>query len=164
MAAPLDLTMNDLRGDPVALGGYRGEVVLVVNVASECGLTPQYQQLQELHQRYRDQGLRVLGFPCNQFGGQEPGTSEEIQGFCQKNYGVDFDLFEKVEVNGDGACELFRQLTAEDAPPAGAGPVTWNFEKFLLDRSGQLVARFAPRTRPDDAALVARIEEALGEA
>ncbi len=160
---PLSLTVNSLAGKPVALSKYLGNVVLIVNVASECGLTPQYQALQGLHEKLGKKGLRVLGFPCNQFGAQEPGSAKEIQGFCTKNYGVEFDMFEKVEVNGPGAAPLFQNLTGTEAPPKGKGPVTWNFEKFLLDKQGALVARFDPRTKPDDPTVLARIEAELAK-
>jgi len=153
--------MNNLTGKAIDLESYRGKVVLVVNVASECGLTPQYEQLQGLHETFKAKGLAVVGFPCNQFGGQEPGTSEQILSFCKKNYGVTFDVFEKIDVNGEGACDLYRELTSLDSAPTGAGPITWNFEKFLLDRTGRVIGRFPPKTRPDDANLVKAIETAL---
>lgn len=160
----LRFKMAALDGQEVDLSRYAGRVVLVVNVASKCGLTPQYQELQALHQRFADQGLAVLGFPCNQFGGQEPGTADEIRDFCQSNYGVTFDLFSKVDVNGDGACPLYKYLTRLDTQPVGAGDISWNFEKFLIGRSGTVVARFAPRTKPDDAAVVELIESELAKA
>ena len=153
--------VTTIDGVPRSLEDYRGKVVLVVNVASECGLTPQYEQLQQLHQKYADQGLAILGFPCNQFGRQEPGTATEIKEFCQKNYGVEFAMFSKLEVNGESADPLYQQLTALDLPPAGAGPISWNFEKFLIDRQGNVVARFSPRTRPDATELIARLEAEL---
>ena len=157
----LDFKMNSLDGKQVDLNQYKGDVVLVVNVASECGLTPQYTQLQALHEKYGSKGLRVLGFPCNQFGRQEPGTSEEIQEFCSSNYGVTFDLFEKVDVNGEDACPLYQLLTRLDAKPKGAGNVSWNFEKFLINRDGKLAHRFEPQTKPDDPVLVGVIEGEL---
>ena len=157
----LDFKMKALDGKEVDLNQYRGDVVLVVNVASECGLTPQYKQLQALHEKYSSKGLRVLGFPCNQFGKQEPGNSEEIRDFCSSNYGVTFDLFEKVDVNGDDACPLYKLLTRLDAKPKGAGDVSWNFEKFLIDRDGKVVHRFEPQTKPDDPVLVGVIEGEL---
>ena len=157
----LDFKMRSLDGKQVDLNQYKGDVVLVVNVASECGLTPQYTQLQALHEKYGPKGLRVLGFPCNQFGRQEPGSSEEIQEFCSSNYGVTFDLFEKVDVNGEDACPLYQFLTRLDAKPKGAGNVSWNFEKFLINRDGTVVHRFEPQTKPDDPVLVGVIEGEL---
>ncbi len=154
-------SMKSLGGEEVDLQKYKGKVVLVVNTASKCGLTPQYTELQSLYEKYKDQGLVVLGFPCNQFGKQEPGSSKEITEFCTKNYGVTFDMFDKVEVNGEGACELYKKLTAMKLPPTGDGKVSWNFEKFLIDRAGQAVARFAPRTTPDDEEVVSAIEKLL---
>lgn len=159
--AVLDQKMQTLDGKSVNLKKYEGKVVLIVNTASECGLTPQYTELQKLHEKYKDQGLVVLGFPCNQFGTQEPGSSKEISEFCTKNYGVTFDMFEKVEVNGDGACELYQTLTGMDLKPKGSGKVSWNFEKFLIDRQGKPVARFEPKTAPDDAAIVSAVERLL---
>lgn len=158
---PLSLTMNSLGGEEVALSKYEGKVVLIVNTASKCGLTPQYAQLQSLHEKYSDKGLAILGFPCNQFGGQEPGTAKEISEFCTENYGVEFDMFEKIDVNGDKACTLYKYLTAVDTKPQGSGPISWNFEKFLLDKDGNVIARFNPRTKPNDAELVKAIETAL---
>lgn len=158
----LAYSMKSLDGKEVDLKKkYAGKVVLIVNVASECGLTPQYDELQAIYEKYKDKGLVVLGFPCNQFGGQEPGTSKEISEFCTKNHGVTFDMFEKVEVNKEGACDLYKFLTAQDAPPKGKGPVGWNFEKFLINRQGELVNRFAPPTKPDAPAIVEAIEKEL---
>jgi glutathione peroxidase len=157
----LNFTMSSLAGKPVDLSRYQGKVVLIVNVASKCGLTPQYAQLQSLYEKHEKDGLAILGFPCNQFRGQEPGTAEEIQKFCTVNYGVTFDLFAKVEVNGDGACPLYKYLTAQDVKPVGSGKIGWNFEKFLIDRNGHLVARFDPKTKPDDPKVVAAIEAEL---
>ena len=155
--------MNSLTGKKVNLAKkYDKKVVLVVNVASRCGLTPQYRQLQQLHKKYATKGLSILGFPCNQFGRQEPGSSEEIQAFCKKNYGVEFDMFEKIEVNGDQACDLYKHLTTLDTKPKNAGKISWNFEKFLVGRDGEVIARFGPRTAPDDKKLIAAIEAALG--
>ena len=163
-AAPknvLDFKMKSLDGKQVDLNQYKGNVVLVVNVASECGLTPQYSQLQALHEKYGPKGLRVLGFPCNQFGKQEPGTAEEISEFCSSNYGVTFDLFEKIDVNGDDACPLYQLLTQLNAKPKGAGDVSWNFEKFIINRDGKVVHRFEPQTKPDDPVIVGVIEGEL---
>ncbi len=157
----LGLTMESIDGSPVELAKYKGKVVLIVNVASKCGLTPQYTQLEALHEKYSDKGLAVLGFPANEFGRQEPGTNEEIQEFCSSKYNVKFDMFSKVVVKGDGQCELYKMLTAEDTEPVGPGPISWNFEKFLVNREGKVVKRFAPRTRPDDPEVIAAIESEL---
>jgi glutathione peroxidase len=161
--AALGFTMKSLDGEDVDLGEYLGEVVLVVNVASKCGLTPQYEQLQALHEEYSDRGLAVLGFPCNQFRGQEPGTAPQIRQFCQANYGVTFDMFAKIEVNGDGACDLYKHLTGLDAKPKGPGEISWNFEKFVIGRNGEVAARFSPRTKPDDPEVIEVIEAELGK-
>jgi glutathione peroxidase len=163
-ASDVDFKVKTLAGKEVDLAKqYQGQVLLVVNVASQCGLTPQYKGLQALSEKYKDQGLRVLAFPCNQFGQQEPGTPAEIQQFCTQKYNVTFDLFDKVEVNGDGACALYKHLTALDAKPKGAGAVSWNFEKFLVGRDGKVVARYQPRTKPDDELLLADIERELAK-
>jgi glutathione peroxidase len=159
--AALNFKMKTLAGKEVDLAKYKGKVVLIVNTASECGLTPQYEQLQELHAKLADKGLAVVGFPCNQFGAQEPGTAEEIGAFCKQNYGVTFDLFAKVEVNGEGACPLYKYLTAVETKPQGSGKIGWNFEKFVLDRKGNVVGRFSPRTSPADPALVKLIDTQL---
>jgi glutathione peroxidase len=159
----LDFKMKTLAGKEVHLGKYEGKVVLIVNVASRCGLTPQYEQLQKLHEKYAKRGLAVLGFPCNQFGSQEPGTAEEIRSFCRKNYGVTFDMFAKIEVNGEGACPLYKYLTSRKTEPDGPGKIRWNFAKFLLDRDGKVVARFAPSVKPDDPKIVRRIEAELAK-
>ncbi|SEG07293.1 glutathione peroxidase [Thermomonospora echinospora] len=156
-----DVEIQDLRGGPADLAQYRGKAMLVVNVASQCGLTPQYKGLEELHERYAPRGFTVLGVPCNQFMGQEPGTAEEIAEFCSTNYGVTFPMTEKIEVNGEGRHPLYRELV--DFPDAGGhtGDIRWNFEKFLVGPDGSVVARFAPQTEPDDDALVAAVERAL---
>ena len=159
---PFTQTMKMLDGKDVTLNErYKDKVVLVVNVASKCGLTPQYKGLQKLFDEKKGQGFAIAAFPCNQFGKQEPGTAEEIQSFCQKNYGVTFDVFAKIEVNGEGACALYKQLTALDLKPAGTGKIAWNFEKFLVAKDGSIIARFGPRTEPDDKALLAAIVKAL---
>ncbi|MCA9306902.1 MAG: glutathione peroxidase [Phycisphaerales bacterium] len=153
--------MNRLDGTPEALSDYKGEVVLIVNTASKCGLTPQYKGLEALYESKKDKGLVILGFPANQFMGQEPGTNEEIAAFCSENYGVSFPMFEKIVVKGEGTHPLYEQLAA--LPDGMGGEPEWNFQKFLVDRSGRVVARFSPRTTPDDAELVAAIDKALGE-
>jgi glutathione peroxidase len=150
-----------LDGSPFDLDALRGRAVLVVNVASKCGLTPQYTGLEELQQRYAERGFTVLGVPCNQFAGQEPGTSEEIQTFCSTTYGVTFPLTEKVDVNGPGRHPLFVELTEAADADGNAGDVQWNFEKFLVGTDGKVVARFRPRTEPLAAEVVGAIEDAL---
>lgn len=157
---PLAYTMKSLTGKPVDLSQYKGKVVLIVNTASECGLTPQYEGLQSLHKKYKDKGLAILGFPCNQFGQQEPGTAEEISQFCKKNYGVEFDMFAKVDVNGDAQCDLYKYLTKESK---FTGPIKWNFEKFLISKEGDVVQRFAPRTEPESDEVVSSIEAELAK-
>ncbi|MEQ8785712.1 MAG: glutathione peroxidase [Pirellulaceae bacterium] len=159
----LDYKMEALDGKQVDLNQYKGKVVLIVNTASECGLTPHYEGLQALHDKYADKGLVVLGFPCNQFGSQEPGSAKEIREFCTTNYGIKFPMFAKVEVNGDGQCKLYEQLTQKDAGAKFPGKIKWNFEKFVVGRDGQVVARFEPRTKPSDEKLVGAIEEQLGD-
>jgi len=148
--AALNYRMKSLAGKEVDLSKYLGKVVMVVNVASKCGLTPQYEQLQALHEKYSPKGLAILAFPCNQFRAQEPGTAQEIKEFCRLNYGVTFDMFAKVEVNGEDACPLYKYLTSLQTKPVGPGKISWNFEKFIIGRNGEVVARFAPRTKPDD--------------
>lgn len=159
----LDFKMKTLAGKDVHLDKYRGNVVLIVNVASECGLTPQYKELQALHEKYGKEGLRIVGFPCNQFGEQEPGSAEEIRDFCTTNYGVTFDLFEKVDVNGKNTCPLYKHLKKLNTKPKGAGEIGWNFEKFVLNRNGEVIGRFEPRTQPEDPVVIGVIEEALSE-
>lgn len=156
-----DFEVDTIRGDACKLSAFSGRVCLVVNVASECGLTPQYDGLQRLYGEYRERGLEVLGFPCNQFGGQEPGSEAEIADFCERNYGVEFPMFAKLEVNGSGRHPLYAWLTSQSAPPDGAGDVAWNFAKFLIGPDGQLLARFDPATEPCAAQVKERIEEAL---
>ncbi len=158
-----DFTLPAIDGQDRSLADLEGQVALVVNVASRCGLTPQYEGLQRLHEEYGGRGLAVLGFPCNQFKGQEPGTEAEIQTFCSATYGVTFALFGKVEVNGSGRHPLFAWLTSQPTEPEGPGDVQWNFGKFLVGKDGAVLARFEPTVSPDDAALVAAIERALGD-
>lgn len=161
---PLDFTMKDIDGGDVALATkYKGKVVVIVNVASKCGLTPQYAKLQELHEKYAAKGLAVLAFPCNDFGGQEPAAEAEIKKFCQDRFHVGFDLFSKVAVKGDKACELYKYLTSEKRGEKLAGEIKWNFTKFLIGRDGKPIARFEPRTTPDDPKVIAAIEAALGD-
>ncbi len=155
------LPIHTLQGELTSLGSYRGKALLLVNVASECGLTPQYEQLQRLHQKYGERGLAVIGFPCNQFGGQEPGTPDEIAGFCQKNYGVSFPLMEKIDVKGDRRHDIYAVLGDIPDGEGKAGDVQWNFEKFLVSADGNRIQRFRPQTRPDDPAIISAIEAAL---
>lgn len=162
-APVLDRTLPSLDGKPVELSQYQGKVVLIVNVASKCGLTPQYKGLQALYEAHAADGLVILGFPCNQFGKQEPGSAEEIAQFCEKNYGVTFPMFAKLEVNGPGADDLYKHLTGLDLKPVGSGAISWNFEKFLINRKGEVVGRFSPRTGPQDEALVSAIKQALAD-
>jgi len=156
-----DAPIATLAGDPSSLEPYEGKALLLVNVASKCGLTPQYAGLEELQKRYEDRGFSVLGFPCNQFLGQEPGTAEEILTFCSTTYSVTFPLFEKIEVNGENRHPIYSELTAASDSDGEAGDVKWNFEKFLVSPSGQIVGRFRPQVEPDDPALVAAIEAQL---
>ncbi|GGQ27179.1 glutathione peroxidase [Streptomyces roseolilacinus] len=155
-----DIPLRTLSGEPTSLAEYRGRVVLVVNVASRCGLTPQYAGLEKLQQQYGERGLTVLGVPCNQFGGQEPGSAEEIRTFCSTTYGVSFPLLEKTDVNGAGRHPLYAELTRVADADGEAGDVQWNFEKFLVSPEGG-VTRFRPRTEPDAPELVDAIEAAL---
>ena len=152
----LEAKVND--GTVRRLSQYRGQALLIVNTASRCGFTPQYEGLEELHRRYVSRGLRVLGFPSNEFGAQEPGTDADIQQFCKLNYGVSFDLFAKISVNGDGAHPLYRLLTSESPFP---GPIEWNFTKFLVGRDGSIAARFGPDDAPLSVKVVAKVEALL---
>ncbi|MFJ1703880.1 glutathione peroxidase [Kitasatospora sp. NPDC088346] len=156
-----DIPLRTLAGEPTSLADHKGKALLLVNVASKCGLTPQYAGLERLQQRYADRGFTVLGFPCNQFAGQEPGTEEEIQTFCSTTYGVSFPLFEKVEVNGGDRHPLYARLTEVADAEGVAGDVQWNFEKFLLAADGTVAGRFRPRTEPEADELVAAIEAQL---
>ncbi|MBC7268047.1 MAG: glutathione peroxidase [Streptomyces sp.] len=157
----LDVEMGALQGGSAHLGQYAGKAVLIVNVASKCGLTPQYAGLERLQERYAEQGFTVLGVPCNQFLGQEPGSAEEIAEFCSATYGVTFPMTEKVEVNGAGRHPLYDRLTGFADAEGHSGDIRWNFEKFLIGRDGRIVARFAPQTEPESAELVAAVERAL---
>ena len=155
-----DIPLTSLGGEPTSLDAHRGQTVLIVNVASRCGLTPQYEGLEALHGTYADRGFSVLGFPCNQFLGQEPGSHEDIAEFCSTTYGVTFPMFEKVDVNGEDRHPVYEILTATDGDDGHSGDVRWNFEKFLVTRDGA-VQRFAPLVTPEDPVLVAAIEAAL---
>ena len=160
MSTLYDFVADSLEGVAVPLERYRGRVALVVNVASRCGFTPQYAGLEALHRKYRDCGLSVLGFPCNQFRDQEPGSAAEIRNFCSTHYAVGFDLFAKLEVNGAHAHPLYRWLKTEAPGILGTGAIKWNFTKFLVDRGGRVVRRFAPNTKPEK--LEADLERLLG--
>jgi len=159
--ALFELPIRTLAGEPSSLGEHRGKVLLLVNVASKCGLTPQYAGLERLQEKYGERGFTVLGFPCNQFMGQEPGSAEEIQEFCSTTYGVSFPLFEKIDVNGAGRHPVYERLTEVADATGEAGDVQWNFEKFLVSADGEVVGRFRPRTEPESAELVAAIEAQL---
>ena len=154
-------TMDDIDGKPVSLETFKGKVLLVVNTASKCGLTPQYEGLLGLYDKYREQGLVILGFPANNFRGQEPGSNEEIKEFCSTKYRVDFPLFSKISVLGEDMHPFYGYLTSGAGNIDLAGDITWNFEKFLFDRNGRISARFAPRTKPDSEEVVRLIEELL---
>ena len=156
-----NIAIKDIDGKPTSLKAYEGKVLLIVNVASKCGNTKQYTPLEAIYQKYKDQGLVVLGFPCNDFGGQEPGTNEEIKTFCSTKYPVTFPLFDKVKVKGEGKHELYEELTGKKG--AFPGDVKWNFGKFLIGRDGTPLARFEPKTQPDSAEVVKAIEDALAK-
>ena len=156
-----DHPLNRLDGTPLDLHEYEGKALLIVNVASRCGLTPQYDGLEKMHEAYADKGFSVLGVPCNQFGGQEPGSSEEIATFCSTTYGVTFPLTEKVEVNGDERHPLYQELTQVPDTDGKGGDITWNFEKFLVAPGGEKVIRFRPQVEPEDPAITGAIEEML---
>ncbi|QDP95898.1 glutathione peroxidase [Microlunatus elymi] len=158
MAVLSNFSATKITGDLADLGNYRGQVVLIVNTASKCGLTPQYAGLQKLYETYADRGLVILGFPCDQFGNQEPGSEAEIADFCELNYGVSFPMFAKIEVNGPGAHPLYQWLTTEQ--PGEDGPaIEWNFAKFLINRDGELIKRYHPKVTPED--LAPDVESAL---
>ena len=159
----LDFVMKDIKGREVDLRQYHGKVILIVNVASKCGFTPQYEQLNALYKKYRDRGFVVLGFPANNFLFQEPGTNEAIEGFCRLNFGVEFDMFSKISVRGSDIAPLYAFLTLPKYNPGFDGSIQWNFTKFVLDRQGKVIGRFGPSTRPDAAEIVAAIERALQE-
>jgi glutathione peroxidase len=153
MASPLyDFKVRTIDGKSQSMGKYKGKVLLVVNTASQCGFTPQYKGLEALHEKYAEQGLAVLGFPCNQFGAQEPGDEAEIAAFCERNFGVTFPLFSKIDVNGPDADPLFAYLKKEKPGLLGSEAIKWNFTKFLVDKEGNVVERYAPNTEPKDIA------------
>jgi glutathione peroxidase len=156
-----DFTMPALNGSPTPLGGFKGKVVLVVNVASQCGYTPQYEGLQALYVKYKDQGFVIAGFPANNFGGQEPGTNEEIGAFCKSKYGVTFPMFSKISVKGADKAPLYQFLTDKSANPKTGGEIQWNFTKFLVDRQGKVIQRFEPAVEPQSKELVSAVESTL---
>lgn len=157
----LDFTLNDIDGNPVALKQYRGQVVMIVNVASKCGFTGQYADLEALYRKYRERGFVILGFPANDFLGQEPGSNAEIKQFCTLKYEVTFPMFAKIAVKGEAMAPLYQYLTAQATTPEGPGKITWNFNKFLLDREGRVVCRFGTRTNPADKRVAEAIEKLL---
>jgi glutathione peroxidase len=156
-----DHDVKALDGGAADLHDHEGEALLIVNVASKCGLTPQYEGLERIHEQYKDRGFSVLGFPCNQFMGQEPGSAEEIATFCSTTYGVTFPLFDKIEVNGPDRHPLYAELTEKEDAEGKAGDITWNFEKFLVSADGTVVARFRPQVVPEDPELVSAVEAQL---
>ncbi len=157
-----EFSARTIDGEEKRLGDFAGKVLLIVNVASQCGLTPQYRGLQELYEYYGERGFEVLAFPCNQFGGQEPSSEEEIRAFCTARYRVTFPLFAKIEVNGPNRHPLYAYLTQQPTTPDGPGDIQWNFAKFLIDRQGRVVARYAPTTAPASEEVVDAIERTLG--
>jgi len=152
MASIYDFTVKDIKGKDVKLDRYRGKVMLVVNTASECGFTPQYKGLEKLFEKFHDKGLEVLGFPCNQFGGQEPGDESQIAEFCELNYGVTFPMFAKIDVNGDKTAPVYKYLKSAKPGLLGSEAIKWNFTKFLIDREGHVVKRYAPNDTPESMA------------
>lgn len=161
MTTAHDFELDDIDGRKVSLATYRGKALLIVNVASKCGLTPQYSGLEELYRANKDRGLVVLGMPCNQFAGQEPGTEAEIKSFCESRYDVTFPLFAKLEVNGKNRHPLYAWLTEHSTQPDGPGDIKWNFAKFLIGKNGEVVARFAPTTAPASEGVVEAVDRAL---
>lgn len=160
---PLNFTMKSLAGQDVPLSHYQGKVILMVNVASKCGNTPQYAGLERVYKKYADKGFIILGFPSNDFHHQEPGTDQEISQFCTQKYGVTFDMFSKVDVKGETQCPLYQFLTSEQTDPQFPGPITWNFEKFLIGRDGKVIARFKPKVQPESDPVITAIEAALAQ-
>src|SRR5580693_6175424 len=156
-----EFTLNSIDGQPAPLAAYKGKVLLVVNVASKCGFTPQYTALEALYEKYKNQGLVVIGFPANNFMGQEPGTDEEIKTFCSRNYNVSFPMYSKISVKGDDKAPLYQFLTDTTANPKTGGEIKWNFTKFLVDRNGKVIARFESAVKPDSAEVTSAIEKAL---
>ncbi|MBV7537882.1 glutathione peroxidase [Duganella sp. sic0402] len=161
MSTIFDISADSLSGQPVSLSQYKGKVLLIVNTASKCGFTPQYQGLEAVYQQFKDKGVEVLGFPCNQFGAQEPGAADEIGAFCEKNYGVTFPLFAKIDVNGTHAHPLFQKLKKDAPGILGTEGIKWNFTKFLIRKDGTVYNRYAPATKPEE--LISDIEKLLAE-
>ena len=161
MASIHGFTLKNIDGKDVSLGEYKGKVLMLVNVASKCGLTPQYEGLQKIYSKYKDRGLVILGFPANNFMGQEPGTEEEIKNFCSLNYNVTFPLFSKISVKGDDIHPLYKFLTDKETNPEFGGEIKWNFNKFLVDKNGRVIARFEPRVKPESDEVMQAIEKAL---
>ena len=161
--SPLDFQVQSIDGKPVDLSQYKGKVLLVVNVASRCGNTKQYTNLEAIYKKYGSQGFAVLGFPANEFGKQEPGTDAEILSFCTTKYSVDFPMFSKIVVKGEGIAPLYQFLTSESTNPGHAGEIKWNFEKFLIGRDGKVAARFSPKTNPEAPEVIAAIEKELAK-
>lgn len=162
-ASVLDFTMKDIEGKDVPLAKYHGKVLLLVNTASQCGYTPQYKGLEQVYEKYKNQGFEVLAFPANEFGAQEPGTDAQIKQFCTTKYNVTFPLFSKIVVKGKGIHPLYEFLTAPATDPKFAGPIPWNFAKFLVNRKGEVIARFEPGVKPESAELTGVVEKALAE-
>jgi glutathione peroxidase len=160
-SSALDFTLNSIDGQPAPLSQYRGKVLLIVNVASQCGYTPQYAGLEALYEKYKDKGLVVLGFPANNFRAQEPGTNEEIKTFCTRKYNVTFPMYSKISVAGEDKAPLYEFLTAKQANPTTGGEIKWNFTKFLIGKDGKVVQRFEPAVTPESPTVVSAIEEAL---
>jgi glutathione peroxidase len=160
-AGVYDFTLNSIDGHDAPLAAYKGKVLLLVNVASKCGFTPQYAALESVYEKYKDRGLVILGFPANNFGSQEPGTNAEIKAFCSRTYHVSFPMYAKISVLGDDKAPLYRFLTDKSAHPKTGGEIRWNFTKFLVDRNGKIAARFEPPVKPDSPEMTAAIENAL---
>ena len=156
-----DITVKDMDGNDIKLADYKGKVLLIVNVASKCGYTKQYKGLQEIYDKFNEQGFEILAFPCNQFGGQEPGTNEEIAEFCSANFGVTFKLFDKIDVNGNNRSPLYERLT--NNPAVEKGDIKWNFEKFLISKNGDVVARYSTKVDPTNSELISALEAELGK-
>lgn len=157
----LDYTLNSIDGKPAPLAQYKGKVVMIVNVASFCGFTPQYEGLEKIYEKYKDQGFVILGFPANNFGAQEPGTNEEIKTFCSRKYNVTFPMYSKISVKGEDKHPLYQFLTDKQANPSTGGEIQWNFTKFLVDRDGKVIARFESKVTPESADVTSAIEKAL---
>ncbi len=160
-ASVYDFSLNSIDGKSTSLSTYKGKVILIVNVASKCGNTPQYKDLQAMYEKYQSKGLVILGFPANNFAGQEPGTDSEIASFCQKNYGVTFPIFSKISVKGSDQAPLYTYLTASNSNPKFPGQVTWNFEKFLIGKNGEILNRFNPKEKPSSDSIIKAIEAVL---